>query len=416
MVDRSFPKKRASVSMRMYKFMSSKTIETKIGRRTMVQSLGVAESNLCNVISAIVSEVVEESEANEMSKAFLKLIIKTRAVLRYESSAFSHSDSVDIAGPVYRFCFEFLYLIKAIPKMKEKDDVLELKKEDVEYLVATMEDCFQEWDRLMTPHMTDKNINMMKSFFRFAENSEVVYSILCNKNFKEPSLRNELVKQIYTVLESFEILQGYPHLYCSELYCGKPALPSYGLFEGSIFCTKHHAEYYDRLIEHPSIQYFVKSKVHHECFLRYLEESGDFSEKGREIHRLNFQLLEHIFEFEETRSKRLKQEELYEIVELIDKIVKSKGVEAVIDIPIAAYEKTKECAQSILKEDQNLRQNMFEGLDFKKTLHASLQTLCDSKLKQSKGFMLFICRVKPNKRSIEESQHFKDLQRSTVFF
>ena len=351
-----------SFGVRAWKFVSSKTLETKLGRKMALHGLGAAGEALAKVVQTLASEHFGESRADELMKEFLKLISKTQTCI--SQKIFSRNEASVVAEPIHNCLFLLVVLLES---EKACENAM------ISLFAQTLRSALQLWLTVMGTNLTEKNLKMMSEFSDAAGQVEFVTYALRSELLSNPATKKEILSHLMTLLNDFQVYLPLPQIYCDLAYCGKTVLLPQGLFSGSTFCLCHHKEIYGRIARNPSLKDFLSCDYLKEFLLRHYSAGSDNSEAAVAQRRMSLLTLEAVsaiknFKQSVTWSKRREStravmSRLNDLCKLSESLIAANVVAALEAVVSARFESEEIISLDLFDPFEN-KLNSFLDTDF----------------------------------------------------
>eukprot|EP00475_Leptophrys_vorax_P040048 TRINITY_DN7361_c0_g1_i1.p1 TRINITY_DN7361_c0_g1~~TRINITY_DN7361_c0_g1_i1.p1 ORF type:complete len:456 (+),score=135.92 TRINITY_DN7361_c0_g1_i1:1253-2620(+) len=375
-------KAQQSLSHRAWKFVSSKTLDTKIGRKLMIHSLGTEGSRITQFILKTGNEFYGENTTSEILKTVLKMIQKTQAIT--QGGVFDMEESRQVKEPVHDFLFEVYRVLKNSEhffKPEEVKEEINVSNADVEALSSKLQTCLKLWATLMNSHLTQKNVQILEQAADQLSDPHFVKCVFNDPELKNFETREEFLSCLDKFLNQFQIEIGPMDAYCVVPTCGKPVLPSLGLFVGSKYCDKHHAENTVRIFKSPTLKDFVEDPDNRKFLLSYLKQLDE----ERPDKEIVLKLLVAISDFKKSSMLDERIKIAHSVVDMVKVLIASNPANF-----------NKDSAQDLVDRMSllYLQENRIPPISFWKSLVSNLEGKLESEImpefSKSKEFCRFV--------------------------
>jgi hypothetical protein len=223
------------LSNRFFKFIHSKSLDTKLGRRMMVGSFGPEALQIYDILVQEGIKRFGSAETFQLCKIILRSIQKTRVACSIMQLNVSHS--VQVQEPILDFLFQIFLYLGTFTQKKDEKKPSSSAPQDLNQLTKSLENCFALWTTILTPFVSPKSILNLQS----------ASARLLDREFLSSTLSQIPCAPLQNLVSKYPISTGELDVYCTESTCGSLAVPPRGLFLGSNLCDKHLSEKRTRL-------------------------------------------------------------------------------------------------------------------------------------------------------------------------
>jgi len=309
------------------------------------------------------------------------MIVKTQTIT--QSGVFDMDESKQVKEPIHDFLFEVYRVLKnsehffSVDEMKQE---LTVSNVDVEIVSNKLQALMKLWGTLMHPNLTQKNVQILEQAADKLSDPHYVKCVFSDAELSSPHSREEFLSCLDKFLNQFQIDIGPMDAYCVVPTCGKPVLPSIGLFVGSRYCDKHHAENTVRIFTAPCLNDFVENQDNRRYLMTYLKQlDEEYPDKD-----LAFKILVAISDFKKTTMLEDRVKAARVVVEMAKLLTASSSSE--LDKPLA---------QKLVSEMESfLKDSRIPPIHFWKPLALNLEGMFEagamSDFSKSKEFCRFV--------------------------
>lgn len=203
-----------SFSKRAGKYLLSKSINTKLGRKVVLDRLGNrAAGTMVRLVLRNIQNYFCAKEIVDIEKEFLKIVLKTQTLMMQGDLKFN--DSLAVEQPAHEAVFQIYRAIS--PK---EGPFKPLDGEQITKLHTSVREATSTWLGIISPHLPCGEPEEFTAFLNQVTSMKLlrfVFSSVESELVSSPTYRESVLKCFDSLLDDIQILIGFPDQFCSVL-------------------------------------------------------------------------------------------------------------------------------------------------------------------------------------------------------